>query len=132
MNYTKLASEARKLYHALRDAEFDANQAYGITEVCVRDYPIFRGMIEEDPKPVIGYIHFINGDKKPIYEKKKSTMNSYELHTDYDIYIVAETYDPYSFLGVTSIEYYRYNKDSVMNDRVFNIDRIEMLEEGSV
>ena len=55
MNYTKLASEARKLYTALRDEEFDAESACEIVKVCVRDYPIFREMIEkEEDEKIIG------------------------------------------------------------------------------
>ena len=132
MNYTKLASEAYKMYAALRDEKFDAQQAYGIVKVCVRDYPIFREMIEEDPKPIIGYIHFNNGDKKPIYEKKIASMNSYELYTDDCVYHVVDTYDPYSFSGGHGYAYYRCTNATVSNERVFNIDRIEMLEESKV
>ena len=81
MNYTKLAKEARKLYHALRDENFNDGEAYDITKVCVRDYPIFQEMIEkEEDEKIIGYLYFVDGHKEPIYKYVSITYWTDEVH----------------------------------------------------
>lgn len=130
MDYTKLASEARKLYHALRDEEFDAAQAYDITKFCVRDYPIFREMIEKEqsPEEAIGYVHFIAGDKTPIYSKKYNpNTDTTTLHTELGDYrIGTETvYDPLKFYPSVNAVYYAF--DGVNWYRLYTIDHIEYL-----
>lgn len=111
MNYTKLASEARKLYSALRDEEFDANQAYEITKVCVRDYPIFRKMIEEEqsPEKAIGYVHFLDGHNEPIYKVVEVTSDTIEFHTKDGVYR-KYTYHEYARYDFNDIEKHDYSK----------------------
>lgn len=111
MNYTKLASEARKLYSALRDEEFDANQAYEITKVCVRDYPIFREMIEEErtPENAIGYVSFVNGSKEPIYKVVQVTSDTIEFHTKDGAYR-KYTYHECTHYPFNDIEKHSYSK----------------------
>ena len=48
MNYSKLSKEAYKLYLAFIDAYFDYNQAFELTKFCIKEFPIFREMINED------------------------------------------------------------------------------------
>lgn len=130
MNYTKIAEEARKLYSALRDAEFDANQAYGITKVCVRDYPIFREMIEKEhtPEEEKGYIHFIDGHKIPFYSIKwDSTISSTILTTEEGIYRISDemVHDMSSFIPTTRSAYYKHDGTSWY--RLYTIDHVEYM-----
>lgn len=48
MNYTKLAAEVRRLYHAFRNAYFTDSESFELTKFCVKEFSIFREMIEED------------------------------------------------------------------------------------
>lgn len=130
MDYTKLAKEAYKMYAALRDEKFDANQAYGITKVCVRDYPIFREMIEKEqsPEEVVGYIHFIDGHKIPFYNTKwDSTINSTILTTEEGIYRISDelVHDLSSFLPTLRSAYYKHDGTSWY--RLYSIDHVEYL-----
>lgn len=133
MNYTRLAREARKLYHALRDENFDAEQAYDITKVCVRDYPIFREMIEkEDHENVIGYLYFIDGSKEPIYKHLCITGNVFEVHTKDDVYreTTYTEYGCFSFMPTIAREFKKYiNKNwEVVN----TVDHIELIKGENV
>ena len=130
MDYTKLASEARKLYHALRDEEFDAEQAYDITKICVRDYPMFREMIEKEktPEEVVGYIHFVDGHKIPFYSIKwDSTINSTILTAEEGIYRISDelAHDLTSFMPTLKNAYYKH--DGTCWHRLYSIDYIEYL-----
>lgn len=127
MNYTKLASEARKLYTALRDEEFDAESACEIVKVCVRDYPIFREMIEkEEDEKFIGYLYFIDGHKEPIYKYLSISCETDEVHTkdgEYRRYTY-NAYDGFSFRGREVTEYFTFiDKDW---NRIYTIDHIEL------
>lgn len=125
MNYTKLTSEARKLYTALRDEEFDANQAYEIVKVCVRDYPIFREMIDEDEK-MIGYLYFVDGHKEPIYKYLRISCETDEVHTKDGAYrrYTYNAYDGLSFRGREVTEYLKFiDKDW---KQIYSIDHIEL------
>lgn len=128
MNYTKLASEARKLYSALRDEEFDANQAYEITKVCVRDYPIFREMVEEEqsPEKAIGYVYFINRSKEPIYKVAQVTSDTIEFHTKDTAYRKYTYYDfsPYNFSGIEKHDYSKFIDKEWQN--ICTIDHVEL------
>ena len=128
MNYTKLAKEAYKMYAALRDEKFDAHQSYGIVKVCVRDYPIFREMIEkEEDEKIIGYLYFVDGHKEPIYKYVSITCETDEVHTKDGAYRrwTHNVYDgAYSFNGRKVTEYY-----TVINTewtRIYTIDHIEL------
>lgn len=127
MNYTKLAKEAYKMYAALRDEKFDAQQAYGIVKVCVRDYPIFREMIakEEDEK-IIGYLYFIDGHKEPIYKYLSISCETDEVHTKDGAYRrhTYNAYDGLSFRGREVTEYFTF----IDRDwrQIYIIDHIEL------
>lgn len=127
MNYTKLASEARKLYTTLRDEEFDANQAYEIVKVCVRDYPIFREMIDkEEDEKIIGYLYFVDGHKEPIYKYVSISCETDEVHTKDGAYrrYTYNAFDGLSFRGREVTEYYTFiNKDWTI---IYTIDHIEL------
>lgn len=127
MNYTKLASEARKLYTALRDEEFDAESACEIVKVCVRDYPIFREMIEkEEDEKIIGYLYFIDGHKEPIYKYLVITSETDEVHTKDGAYrrYTYNVYDGFSFRGREVTEYFTFiDKDW---KQIYIIDHIEL------
>lgn len=127
MNYTKLASEARKLYTALRDEEFDVNQAYEIVKVCVRDYPIFREMIDkEEDEKIIGYLYFVDGHKEPIYKHVIMPYETDEVHTKDGAYrrYTNNAYDGFSFRGKEVTEYLKLiDKDW---KKISSIDRIEL------
>lgn len=133
MNYTKLASEARKLYTALRDEEFDVESACEIVKVCVRDYPIFREMIEEEeltPDQALGYLYFVDGHKEPIYRFLRVTDNTIEVHTKDCAYretIYVEQY-PFSFnidFNSRTVKEYLtfFNNDW---KTIYSIDHIEL------
>ena len=127
MNYTKLASEARKLYTALRDEEFDAESACEIVKVCVRDYPIFREMIElEEDEKMIGYLYFVDGHKEPIYKYVSVTSETDEVHTKdgaYRRYSYTE-YNGYSFIGREVTDYFTFiDKDW---KQIYTVDHIEL------
>ena len=136
MDYTKLAKEAYKMYAALRDEMFDAQQAYGIVKVCVRDYPIFREMVdkeeetpEENQKDVIGYIHFIAGGKIPIYSTSwDSSTNSMILCTPQGNYRTSDE----MVQDVSHIRPYvrsvYYAHDGLNWYRLYTIDHIEFIE----
>ena len=130
MNYTKLASEARKLYTALRDEEFDADSACEIVKVCVRDYPIFREMIEkeETPEEAIGYLYFTDGSKEPIYKYINVHDDTFEMHTKDNVYRQVNyiEYHALSFNGYKTVsDYYTYiDKDW---KRIYTVDHIELL-----
>lgn len=130
MNYTKLASEARKLYDAFREEHFDENQSYYLTKECVRDYPIFREMIEkEEPGEVKGYIHFIAGSKIPIYSTSwDSLTNSMILCTPEGTYRMSDemVYDINSFGPSMRSVYYAHDGNSWY--RLYTIDHVEFLE----
>lgn len=130
MDYTKLAKEAYKFYSALRDEKFDANQAYGITKVCVRDYPIFREMIEAEktPEQEKGYIHFIDGHKIPFYSTSwDSLTNSIVLCTAEGNYRTSDemVYDMGSFRPSVRPVYYKHDGTSWC--RLYTIDHVEYL-----
>lgn len=129
MNYTKLAEEARKLYYALKDEEFDASQAFDLTRICIRDYPIFRDMIEEEqtPEEVIGYLHFIAGDKTPIYSKEYNpSTDTTTLHTELGNYRMGTelTHDPLRFYPSVNTVYYAFDGTSWY--RLYTIDHVEL------
>lgn len=48
MNYKKLANEVYKLYRTFFDVFFDRDQAFELTKFCVKEFPMFKEMIEED------------------------------------------------------------------------------------
>lgn len=129
MNYTKLASEARKLYTALRDEEFDAESACEIVKVCVQDYPIFREMIEkeETSEEAIGYLYFTNGSKEPIYKYLHVCGDTYEMHTKDNVYrqVIYTERDMFSLSGYKTVsEYYTYiDKDW---KRIYTVDHNEL------
>ena len=127
MNYTKLASEARKLYIALRDEDFDAESACEIVKVCVRDYPIFQEMIEkEEDEKVIGYLYFIDGSKEPIYKYLSVTCETDEVHTKDSAYRRHSytEYARYSFSGREVTEYFTIiDKDW---KQIYTVDHIEL------
>lgn len=130
MDYTKLAKEAYKMYASLRDEKFDANQAYEIVKVCVRDYPIFREMIEMEPTPEEekGYIHFVSGHKIPFYSTKwDSTINSSVFSTAEGAYRKSDemVYDINNFMPTLRPVYYMY--DGTGWNRLYTIDHIEYL-----
>ena len=132
MNYTKLASEARKLYHALRDEEFYEDQAYEIVKVCVRDYPIFQEMIEEEQTTeysiddIIGYLHFVDEHTEPIYKATKVCSNAVDVQTSKETYRVAKEDNPFSFSE--DIKFFRYDPERTETGwiRDFSISEIEM------
>ena len=128
MNYTKLAEEARKLYNALKDEEFDAEQAYDITKICVRDYPIFREMIEKEqtPEEAIGYVYFVNDNKEPIYKVTEITMDTIEIHTKDNAYrrYAYEDYEHYAFYTKTKYDYSKFINNEWQN--IYTIDHVEM------
>lgn len=127
MNYTKLASEARKLYHALRDENFNDKEAYDITKVCVRDYPIFREMIEkEGDEKAIGYLYFVDGHKEPIYKYVSISCEMDEVHTKDGAYrrYTYNAYDGFPFRDREVTEYYTFiDKDW---KQIYTIDHIEL------
>ena len=130
MDYTKLTSEARKLYDAFRNEHFDENQSYYLTKVCVRDYPIFREMIEKEqsPEEVKGYIHFIDGHKIPFYSAKwDSTINSTILTTKEGIYRMGDemVHDMCSFMPTLRSVYYK--QDGTNWYRLYEVDYVEYL-----
>ena len=127
MNYTKLAKEARKLYNALRDEEFDAESACEIVKVCVRDYPIFREMIEEEEyEKIIGYLYYVSGIKEPIYKTIELSPDAIEVHTKDGVFkqVTYSDYSGFSFIPVERREYLKF----IENDwkYVHNIDHIEL------
>lgn len=127
MNYTKLASEARKLYDAFREEHFDENQSYYLTKECIRDYPIFREMIEkEEHENVIGYLYFVDGHKEPIYKYVSITCETDEVHTKDGVYrrYTYNAYDGLSFRGREVTEYYTFI-DKIW-ERIYTIDHIEL------
>ena len=127
MNYTKLANEARKLYDALREEHFDENQSYYLTKECIRDYPIFREMIEkEEDEKIIGYLYFVDGHKEPIYKYVSITCETDEVHTKDGAYrrYTYNAYDGFSFRGREVTEYFTFiDKDW---NRIYTIDHIEL------
>ena len=127
MNYTKLASEARKLYDAFREEHFDENQSYYLMKECIRDYPIFREMIEkEEDEKVIGYLYFVDGHKEPIYEMIELSPDAIKLHTKDDVFkqVTYRDYSGFSFIPVERREHLKF----IDNDwvKVYSIDRIEL------
>lgn len=127
MNYTKLAKEARKLYDAFREEHFDENQSYYLTKECIRDYPIFREMIEkeEEPGEEIGYLYFIDGSREPIYKYVCITGDIYELHTKDNAYRQHNyiEYGGLSFSGREVTEYLKFiNKNWEV---IYTVDHIE-------
>lgn len=127
MNYTKLASEARKLYDAFREEHFDENQSYYLTKECIRDYPIFREMIEkEEDERIIGYLYFVDGHKEPIYKYLSISCETDEVHTKDGAYrrYTYIAYDGFSFRGREVTEYYTFiDKDW---KQIYTVDHIEL------
>lgn len=127
MNYTKLAKEARKLYHALRDEEFDAESACEIVKVCVRDYPIFREMIDkEEDEKIIGYLYFVDGHMEPIYKYLSISCETDEVYTKDGAYrrYTYNAYDGFSFRGREVTEYFTFiDKDW---KQIYTVDHIEL------
>lgn len=127
MNYMKLASEARKLYDAFREEHFDENQSYYLTKECIRDYPIFREMIEkEEDEKIIGYLYFIDGHKEPIYKYLSISCETDEVHTKDGAYrrYTYNAYDGLSFRGREVTEYFTF----IDRDwrQIYIIDHIEL------
>ena len=48
MNYNKLSKEVYKLYRTFFDDFLDRDQAFELTKFCIKEFPIFREMIEEE------------------------------------------------------------------------------------
>ena len=48
MDYRKLADEAYKLYNAFYNVFLNKDLAFDLTKFCVKEFPIFREMVEEE------------------------------------------------------------------------------------
>lgn len=48
MDYTKLSSEAFKLYESFINAGFPTDYAFELTKFCVKEFPMFKNFIVEE------------------------------------------------------------------------------------
>lgn len=48
MDYTKLTTEARKLFNSFLDAGFDVDNAFELTKFCIKEFPMFNNFIFEE------------------------------------------------------------------------------------
>lgn len=126
MNYSKLAEESSKMFEAFRQAGWNDEWAYELSKTCIREFPVFREMVEEErtPEQVIGYVYFVNGDKEPIYHTEKIANNAVEFRTSTNNYIISEEYD--AFLLRTTTSYSKLNPKSNKWEKVYNIKAIEV------
>lgn len=126
MNYSKLAEESSKIFEAFRQAGWCDEWAYELSKTCIREFPIFREMIEEEktPEQVIGCVHFVNGDKEPIYHTEKIAMNAVEFRTSTDSYVVTEEWDAFTLRTTTN--YSKLNPKTNKWEKVYNIEAIEV------
>lgn len=53
MNYQKLSHEIYKMYNTFLIDFRDVSQAFELAKFCVKEFPIFRDMIEEDMEDYI-------------------------------------------------------------------------------
>lgn len=132
MNYTRLANESSKLFEAFRQDGWNDEWAYELTKSCIREFPIFREMIEKEqtPEQIIGYVYFVEGKKELIYKTENESVDSVKIYTENNIYrqVITEEYNGMSFYPVKRVAYYKYNFDKNCEwTRIFDIDRIEII-----
>lgn len=140
MIYTKLVSEVSKLYDAFH-AEFSSHdESLALTKICLREFPIFREMIEEEPveidsepnKKPIGYIRFTNGTLEAIYDVVCIDPYTCDYYTDKFRYRATRT-TACSYRGNAIYNTYRYARlhlESGKEDIVHDIKDIELIKEG--
>lgn len=132
MNYSKLAEESSKLHEAFRHVGWCDEWAYELTKTCVREFPIFREMIEEErtPERIIGYVHFANGTKESIHNKDidKGTGRTI-VYTENNLYSIStETvYDYHSYIPTEKKVYYILDKDNSWQSYTYAIDHIDFI-----
>lgn len=131
MNYNKLVSEVSKLYDAFRN-DFGIDDSLAFTKICLREFPIFREMIEYEPVPpkIIGYVCFKDGTKEAIID------SAYVNSSTYDYFTEEYVYRQHEYLGRSfdDIGYkYQYTRHSIAtgkNEIMHNIKDIELIKEG--
>lgn len=48
MDYTKLSTEAFKLYNELLNAGFSTDYAFELTKFCVKEFPMFKNFVTDE------------------------------------------------------------------------------------
>ena len=131
MNYTKLAEESSKIFEAFGQAGWCDEWAYELSKTCIREFPIFRDMIEGEktPEQVIGYVHFKSGAKEAIYKREMyDDVGNIVVYTEFSVYRRSDELmdDPLYFNPILKPVYHILDSNENWK-RIFTIDHIEFI-----
>lgn len=131
MNYSRLAKESSKIFEAFRQEGWNDEWAYELSKICIREYPIFREMIEEEKAPdqIIGYVYYMNGSKEPFYKREMyNDMGGTVIYTKTNMYRISDELvdDPMHFSPIYRTVYYARDDNGTWY-QLRTIDHVEFI-----